>query len=131
MSAATDQILEQLKTLSLFEASELVKQIEEAFGVSAAAPVGGMMMMPGSGGPAAPAEEAVEQTEFEVILESVPADKKIAVLKIVRELTGLGLKEAKDLVEAAPKAVKEGIAKDAAEDAKKRIEEAGGKVTVK
>jgi large subunit ribosomal protein L7/L12 len=130
MSAATDQILEQLKTLSLLEASELVKQIEEAFGVSAAAPVGGMMMMAG-GAAAAPAEEVVEQTEFEVILESVPADKKIAVLKIVRELTGLGLKEAKDLVEAAPKAVKEGIAKDAAEDAKKRIEEAGGKVTVK
>ncbi|MEH2025283.1 50S ribosomal protein L7/L12 [Nostoc sp.] len=129
MSTATDQILEQLKTLSLLEASELVKQIEEAFGVSAAAPVGGMMMMPGTG--AAPAEEVVEQTEFEVILESVAADKKIAVLKIVRELTGLGLKEAKDLVEAAPKAVKEGIAKDAAEDAKKRIEEAGGKVTVK
>ena len=130
MSAATDNILEQLKTLSLLEASELVKQIEEAFGVSAAAPVGGMMMMPGAAG-AAPAEEAVEQTEFEVILESVPADKKIAVLKIVRELTGLGLKEAKHLVEAAPKAVKEGLAKDAAEDAKKRIEEAGGKVTVK
>jgi large subunit ribosomal protein L7/L12 len=131
MSAATDQILEQLKTLSLLEASELVKQIEEAFGVSAAAPVGGMMMMPGGGGGAAAPEEAVEQTEFEVVLESVPADKKIAVLKIVRELTGLGLKEAKDLVEAAPKAIKEGVAKDAAEDAKKRIEEAGGKVTIK
>jgi len=130
MSTATDQILEQLKSLPLLEASELVKQIEEAFGVSAAAPVGGMMMMAGPGGAAA-VEEVVEQTEFEVILESVPADKKIAVLKIVRELTGLGLKEAKDLVEAAPKAVKEGIAKDAAEDAKKRIEEAGGKVTVK
>ncbi|MEH2193899.1 MAG: 50S ribosomal protein L7/L12 [Nostoc sp.] len=130
MSAATDNILEQLKTLSLLEASELVKQIEEAFGVSAAAPVGGMMMMAGPGGAAA-AEEVVEQTEFEVILESVPADKKIAVLKIVRELTGLGLKEAKDMVEAAPKAVKEGITKDAAEDAKKRIEEAGGKVSIK
>jgi large subunit ribosomal protein L7/L12 len=129
MSAATDQILEQLKTLSLLEASELVKQIEEAFGVSAAAPVG-VAFAGTTGGPAA-AEEVVEQTEFEVILESVPADKKIAVLKIVRELTGLGLKEAKDLVEAAPKAVKEGIAKDAAEDAKKRIEEAGGKVTIK
>ncbi|MBN3898441.1 MAG: 50S ribosomal protein L7/L12 [Nostoc sp.] len=128
MSTATDQILEQLKTLSLLEASELVKQIEEAFGVSAAAPVGVAFAGPGV---AAPTEEVVEQTEFEVILESVPADKKIAVLKIVRELTGLGLKEAKDLVEAAPKAVKEGIAKDAAEDAKKRIEEAGGKVTVK
>ncbi|MBE9037541.1 50S ribosomal protein L7/L12 [aff. Roholtiella sp. LEGE 12411] len=130
MSTATDQILDQLKSLTLLEAAELVKQIEEAFGVSAAAPAGGMMMM-APGGAAAPAEEVVEQTEFDVVLESVPADKKIAVLKIVRELTGLGLKEAKDLVEAAPKAVKEGIAKDAAEDAKKRIEEAGGKVTVK
>jgi large subunit ribosomal protein L7/L12 len=130
MSAATEQILEQLKSLTLLEASELVKQIEEAFGVSAAS-TGGMMMMAGPGAAAAPAEEVVEQTEFDVVLESVPADKKIAVLKIVRELTGLGLKEAKDMVEAAPKAVKEGIAKDAAEDAKKRIEEAGGKVTVK
>jgi large subunit ribosomal protein L7/L12 len=131
MSATTDQILEQLKSLTLLEASELVKQIEEAFGVSAAAPAGGMMMMaPGAaaGGAAEPVEE---KTEFDVILESVPADKKIAVLKIVRELTGLGLKEAKDMVESAPKPIKEGIAKDAAEDAKKRIEEAGGKVTVK
>ncbi|MGV0103063.1 50S ribosomal protein L7/L12 [Nostoc sp. DSM 114167] len=130
MSAATDQILEQLKGLSLLEASELVKQIEEAFGVSAAAPVGVSFAGPGAAAAAAP-EAVEEQTEFEVVLESVPADKKIAVLKIVRELTGLGLKEAKDLVEAAPKAVKEGVAKDAAEDAKKRIEEAGGKVTIK
>ncbi|MDB9539002.1 50S ribosomal protein L7/L12 [Anabaenopsis tanganyikae CS-531] len=129
MSATTDQILEQLKTLTLLEASELVKQIEEAFGVSAAAPAGGMMMM--APGAAVAAEPVEEKTEFDVVLDSVPADKKIAVLKIVRELTGLGLKEAKDLVESAPKAVKEGIAKDAAEDAKKRIEEAGGKVTVK
>ncbi len=129
MSATTDQILEQLKTLSLLEASELVKQIEEAFGVSAAAPAGGMMMM--APGAAAAAEPVEEKTEFDVVLDSVPADKKIAVLKIVRELTGLGLKEAKDMVEAAPKAVKEGITKDAAEDAKKRIEEAGGKVTIK
>ncbi|MBD2362909.1 50S ribosomal protein L7/L12 [Anabaena sp. UHCC 0399] len=129
MSTATDQILEQLKSLTLLEASELVKQIEEAFGVSAAAPAGGMMMMAAPG--AAAAEPVEEKTEFDVILESVPADKKIAVLKVVREITGLGLKEAKDLVEAAPKAVKEAIAKDAAEDAKKRIEEAGAKVTVK
>lgn len=128
MSTATDQILEQLKTLTLLEASELVKQIEEAFGVSAAAPVGVAMVAPGA---AAAVEEVVEQTEFDVILESVPADKKIAVLKIVREITGLGLKEAKDLVEAAPKSVKDGLAKEAAEDAKKRIEEAGGKVTIK
>ena len=73
----------------------------------------------------------LEKTEFDAILDSVPADKKIAVLKIVREITGLGLKEAKDLVEAAPKAIKEGVAKEAAEDIKKRIEEAGGKVTIK
>ena len=130
MSAATDQILEQLKSLTLLEASELVKQIEEAFGVSAAAPAGGMMMMaPGAGAAAAEVEE--EKTEFDVILEEVPADKKIAILKVVRTLTGLGLKEAKDLVEAAPKPVKEGIAKDAAEDTKKQLEEAGAKVSVK
>ncbi|ALB39526.1 MULTISPECIES: 50S ribosomal protein L7/L12 [Nostocales] len=129
MSAATEQILDQLKSLTLLEASELVKQIEEAFGVSAAATGGGMMMMAAPG--AAPAEAVEEKTEFDAILDSVPADKKIAVLKIVREITGLGLKEAKDLVEAAPKAVKEAVTKDAAEDIKKRIEEAGGKVTVK
>ncbi|HEY9860654.1 MAG TPA: 50S ribosomal protein L7/L12, partial [Candidatus Obscuribacterales bacterium] len=80
---------------------------------------------------AAPAEEAEEQTEFTVMLDEVPADKKIAVLKVVRVLTGLGLKEAKDLVEAAPKAVKENIAKGDAEDAKKQLEEAGAKVTIK
>ncbi len=131
MSAKTDEILEQLKTLTLLEASELVKQIEEAFGVSAAAPVGGMMMMAPGAGAAAPAEEVEEKTEFDVILDEVPADKKIAVLKAVRELTGLGLKEAKDLVEATPKPIKEGIAKEAAEEAKKAIEAAGGKVSIK
>jgi large subunit ribosomal protein L7/L12 len=131
MSATTDEILERLKSLTLLEAAELVKQIEDAFGVSAAAPAGGMMMMPAGGGGAAPAEEVEEQTEFDVILEEVPADKKIAILKVVRTLTGLGLKEAKDLVEAAPKPVKEAIAKDAAEDAKKQLEEAGAKVSVK
>ncbi len=130
MSAATDEILERLKSLTLLEAADLVKQIEEAFGVSAAAPAGGMMMM-APGAAAAPAEEAEEQTEFDVVLEDVPADKKIAILKVVRTLTGLGLKEAKDLVESAPKSVKEAIAKDAAEDAKKQLEEAGAKVTVK
>lgn len=135
MSAKTDEILEQLKSLSLLEASELVKQIEDAFGVSAAPVGGGMMMMPATGGgngaATAPAEEVEEKTEFDVILEEVPADKKIAILKQVRELTGLGLKEAKDLVEAAPKPVKEGIAKEAAEEAKKALESAGAKVTVK
>lgn len=131
MSAATEQILEQLKSLTLLEASELVKQIEEAFGVSAAAPAGGMMMMAAPGAGAGAAEAVEEKTEFDAILDSVPADKKIAILKIVREITGLGLKEAKDLVESAPKAIKEGVAKDVAEDIKKRITEAGGAVTVK
>lgn len=132
MSAATDEILEKLKTLTLLEAADLVKQIEEAFGVSAAAPAGGMMMMAAPGaGAAAPAEAAEEQTEFTVTLEEVPADKKIAVLKVVRTITGLGLKEAKDLVEATPKAIKENIKKEEAEDIKKQLEEAGGKVTVK
>jgi large subunit ribosomal protein L7/L12 len=131
MSTATDEILEKLKTLTLLEAAELVKQIEEAFGVSAAAPVGGFAFAAAPGAAAAPAEEVEEQTEFDVILQEVPADKKIAILKVVRALTGLGLKEAKDLVEAAPKAVKEGIAKGDAEDAKKQLEEAGGKVTIK
>ena len=132
MSAKTDEILEQLKSLSLLEASELVKQIEEAFGVSAAAPAGGMMMPMGAmpGAPAA-AEEVEEKTEFDVILEEFPADKKIAILKVVRGITGLGLKEAKDLVESVPKPLKEGVAKDAAEDVKKQLEEAGAKVTIK
>jgi large subunit ribosomal protein L7/L12 len=129
MSTATDEILDKLKSLTLLEASELVKQIEEAFGVSAAAPVGGMMMM-GAGAAAAP-EPVEEQTEFTVMLEEVPADKKIAILKEVRAITGLGLKEAKDLVEAAPKAVKEAIAKDAAEELKKQLEAVGAKISIK
>jgi len=129
MSTATDEILDKLKSLTLLEASELVKQIEEAFGVSAAAPVGGMMMM--GAGPAATAEPEEVQTEFSVILEEVPADKKIAILKEVRAITGLGLKEAKDLVEAAPKAVKEAIAKEAAEELKKQLEAVGAKISIK
>jgi large subunit ribosomal protein L7/L12 len=130
MSAVTDEILEKLKSLSLLEAADLVKQIEEAFGVSAAAPAGGMMMaMPGAA-PAA-AEPVEEQTEFDVVLEEVPGDKKIAILKVVRAITGLGLKEAKELVESAPKAIKEATTKDDADNTKKQLEEAGAKVTVK
>jgi len=127
MSQKIDQIVEELKTLTLLEASELVTKIEETFNVDASAAVGGGVVMA-----AAPvAEEAVEEkTEFTVMLESVPADKKIAVLKVVRGITGLGLKEAKELVESAPKAVQENVAKEAAEDAKKQIEEAGGKVAL-
>jgi large subunit ribosomal protein L7/L12 len=128
MSATTDQILEQLKTLSLLEASELVKQIEEAFGVSAAASAGVVMAAPAAGGVA---EAVEEQTEFDVILEGFEDSAKIKVLKAVREATGLGLGEAKALVEAAPKAVKEGIAKADAEALKKTLEEVGGKVSIK
>ncbi len=133
MSAATDEILEKLKSLTLLEASELVSQIEEAFGVSASAPSGGMMMMaPGAGAPgAAAAEPEEEKTEFDVILEDVPGDKKIAILKVVRGITGLGLKEAKDMVESTPKPIKEGTGKEDAEDIKKKLEEAGAKVSVK
>ncbi len=132
MSEKVASILEELKSLTLLEASELVKGIEETFGVSAAAPAGGMMMMaPGAvGGGAAPAEAAEEKTEFDVILEGF-GDKKMDVLKVVRQITGLGLKESKDLVEAAPKAIKEGVNKEEAENIKKQLEEAGAKVTVK
>lgn len=131
MSAAVEKIVEDLKSLSLLEASELVKQIEEVFGVSAAAPAGGMMMAAPAAAAAAPAEEVEEKTEFDIVLEEFPADKKIAVLKVVRALTGLGLKDAKDIVESAPKAIKEGASKDEAEDAKKQLEEAGAKVSLK
>ncbi|WP_448525094.1 50S ribosomal protein L7/L12 [Parathermosynechococcus lividus] len=131
MSAATDEILEKLKSLTLLEAAELVKQIEETFGVSAAAPVGGMVMAAPVAAGAVPAEEVEEKTAFDVILEDVPADKKIAVLKVVRSLTGLGLKEAKEVVESTPKAVKEGATKEDAEAAKKELEEAGAKVSIK
>jgi len=131
MSAKTDEILESLKTLSLLEASELVKQIEEAFGVSAAASAGAVVMAaPGAAGGDG-GDAAEEKTEFDVILESFDAAAKIKVLKAVREATGLGLADAKGLVEKAPTPVKEGVAKAAAEDMKKAIEEAGGKVTLK
>lgn len=129
MSAKTDAILEELKTLTLMEAAELVKGIEEAFGVDASASGGGMMMAAPVA--AAPAEAAEAQTEFDVILDSFPADKKIAVLKVVRTMTGLGLKEAKDLVEAVPKSLKAGVSKAEADDIIKQIEEAGGKCIAK
>ena len=127
MSEKITQIVEELKTLTLLEASELVAQIEETFGVDASAAAGGGVVMAA----AAPAEEVEEKTEFDLMLDEVPADKKIAVLKVVRGITGLGLKEAKELVESAPKVVQEGIAKDAAEEAQKQITDAGGKASLK
>ena len=131
MSAKTDEILESLKSLSLLEASELVKQIEETFGVSAAASAGVVMAAPGAAAGGGGGEPAEEKTEFDVILESFDAAAKIKVLKAVRNATGLGLGDAKALVEAAPKPIKEGISKDEAEALKKEIEEVGGKVTLK
>ena len=128
MSDKIDQIVEDLKMLTLLEASELVTKIEETFGVDASASFGGGMVM--SAAPAA-AEEVEEKTDFDVILEEVPKAKKIAILKIVRSITGLGLKEAKELVESAPKQIQDGVAKDAAEDIKKQIEDAGGTVSLK
>lgn len=122
---SVESILESIEKLTLLEAAELVKAMEEKFGVSAAAPVA-VAAAPAA---AAPADDA--DAEVSVILASVPADKKIAVLKEVRTLTGLGLKEAKDLVEAAPKAVKENIKKDEAESIKKTLEAAGAVVEIK
>ena len=121
-----EAILESIEKLTLLEAAELVKAMEEKFGVSAAAPVA-VAAAPAAA--AAPAEDA--DAEVNVILASVPADKKIAVLKEVRAITGLGLKEAKDLVEAAPKAVKEGIKKEEAAEIKKTLEAAGAVVEIK
>ena len=126
MSEKIDQIVEDLKTLTLLEASELVTKIEDTFGVDASAAAGGPVVVAA----AAAAEEVEEKTEFNVMLDEVPADKKIAVLKVVRALTGLGLKEAKTLVESAPQQVQESVAKDAAEDAQKQLEAAGGKVSL-
>ena len=118
-------ILEEIKALTIVELADLVKAVEEEFGVSAAAPVGVVAV---AGGAAAPAAE--EKTEFDVVLKSFGA-KKLDVIKAVREITGLGLKEAKEMVEGAPKTVKEGVSKDEAETVKKALEEAGAEVEVK
>jgi large subunit ribosomal protein L7/L12 len=125
---STDDLLEAFKDLTLIELSEFVKKFEETFDVTAAAPVAVAAAGGGAGGAAAPAEE--EKDEFNVVLDAA-GDKKIQVIKVVRELvSGLGLKEAKDLVEAAPKAVLEGVDKAAADAAKTKLEEAGAKVSL-
>ena len=125
MAVTREEIIEALKEMSLLEASELVKDIEETFGVSAAAPVAVAAAAPAEGGAA-----AEETTEFDVVLEGF-GDNKIAVIKVVREITSLGLKEAKELVEGAPKPIQEGVAKDKAEEIKAKLEEAGAAVTLK
>ena len=124
---STEELLDQFKELTLLELSEFVKAFEETFEVTAAAPVA----VAAAGAPAAGAEAAEEQDEFDVVLESA-GDKKIQVIKVVREVvSGLGLKEAKDLVESAPKAILEKVAKDAADAAKEKLEAAGAKISVK
>ena len=134
MSAVVDEVMDKLKSMTLLEASELVKAIEETFDVDASAGGGGGMMMAMPGGAAGGADAAApaeEKTEFDLVLESFPADKKIAVLKIVRGITGLGLKEAKEFVESVPKVLKEGASKEDCEAAKTELEGAGGVCSMK
>merc|ERR1719181_1505600 len=132
MSAAVDEVMEKLKSMTLLEASELVAAIEETFDVDASVGGGMMMAAPMAGGAVAgDAPAAEEKTEFDLVLDSFPADKKIAALKIVRELTGLGLKDAKDMVEKAPCTLKEGASKAECDEAKAKLEEAGAKVDLK
>lgn len=126
MALTNEEILDAIASKTVLEISELIKMMEEKFGVTATAAVA--VAGPAAGGAAAPAAE--EKTEFDVILKEVGSNK-IGVIKVVREVTGLGLKEAKDLVEGAPKAVKEGVAKDEAEELKKKIEASGAKVELK
>ncbi|MGI6106046.1 MAG: 50S ribosomal protein L7/L12 [Raoultibacter sp.] len=126
MAVTREEIVEALKAMPALELSELVKELEEVFGVSAAAPVA-VAAAPAAGGDAGAAEE---KSDFDVVLEGF-GDNKIAVIKTVREITGLGLKEAKELVEGAPAPVQEGVAKDKAEELKAKLEEAGAAVTLK
>jgi len=130
MSEKLTTIIESLKTLTLLEASELVTEIEKVFGVDTSVSVASVAV---AGAPvaAAPAEAAEEKTAFDIVLEAVPADKKIAILKIVRNVTGLGLKESKDIVDNVPKLLKEGATKEESESIKKELETAGGKITIK
>lgn len=128
MSVTKEQVVEFISNMTVLELSELIKELEEKFGVSAAAPAAAMMMAAPSAAAAAVEEE--EKTEFDVILKEAGANK-IGVIKVVRALTNLGLKEAKDKVDAAPSAIKEGVSKDEAEDARKQLADAGAVVEVK
>lgn len=127
MSTTVEQIIDQLKTLTLIESSELVSQIEETFGVDASASVGAAMPAMAQGGGE---EAAVEKTTFDVMVEAIVADKRVAVLKVIRKLTSLGLAEAKEFTTSLPKALKEGVSKDEAEETKKALEEVGATVTI-
>ena len=128
MAVSKDEILDAISKLTLVEVVELISDFEKKFGVTAAAPVAVAAAPVGGAAAAAPVEE---KTEFTVLLKEYPADKKVTVIKVIREITGLGLKEAKDLVEGAPKPVKEGVNKDEAEKIKAQLEKAGAKVELK
>ena len=129
MPSTVETIIDQLKTLTLLEATELVAQIEEVFGVDASAPVGGMVVAPGADTGGA-AEAVEEKTTFDVMVEDVASDKRVAVLKVIRKLTTLGLAEAKQFTTSLPKALKEGVSKDEADEAKTALEAAGATVTI-
>jgi large subunit ribosomal protein L7/L12 len=128
MAVSKDEILEAISNMTVMQVVELISDMEKKFGVTAAAPVA---MMAGGGGAAAAAAPVEEKTEFTVILKEYPADKKVGVIKVVRELTGLGLKEAKDLVEGVPSTVKEAVNKADSDTMKKKLEDAGAKVEIK
>nr|YP_009105937.1 ribosomal protein L12 [Gloeotilopsis sterilis]AIT94782.1 ribosomal protein L12 [Gloeotilopsis sterilis] len=130
MSTTTNEIIEKLKSITLLEAAELVSQIEETFGVDASAPTGGGFMLPVSDTSNNQKEVIEEKTTFDVIIEDVASDKRVAVLKIIRNLTSLGLKEAKEFTTSLPKAIKESVSKEEAETAKQQLEEAGAKVKI-
>ena len=128
MAVSKDEILDAISNMTVMQVVELISDMEKKFGVTAAAPVA---MVAGGGGAAAAAAPAEEKTEFTVILKEYPADKKVGVIKVVRELTGLGLKEAKDLVEGVPSTVKDAVNKADSDTMKKKLEEAGAKVEIK
>ena len=129
MAVSKDEILEAISNMSVLQVVELIADMEQKFGVTAAAPVA--VAAGGGGGGAAAAAPAEEQTEFSATLKEYPADKKVTVIKVIREITGLGLKEAKDLVEGVPALIKEGVSKADVEVIKKKLEDAGAKVEVK
>lgn len=131
MSQATTEILEKLKTLTLVESVELASQMEETFSINTNLPIGGMVIRPADANPSDDRRAEQEQTTYDVILELVAADKRVAALKAIRRLTDLGLKEAKDFCSELPKPVKEGVSKSDAEAAKAGLEAAGGKVTIR
>ena len=131
MSSKIDNIIQDLKSLTLLEAAELVKQIEDVFGVDASISSAGMIIDSTTTSTGTIDNEEQEKTEFDVLLEAVPAPKKIAILKVVRSLTGLGLIEAKGLVESAPKVLKEAVSKEDAEDIKQKLEVAGATVVIR